>query len=397
MKFFPKVTPKNANLYKPDENPYPSQEAVNNMPDIYWHKFNNELCLRYQIWNSDTIKHSYNESEKTFFQSDNNKLKRIIISHGFGEHILVYARLLNDLLKKFKDIEVCIFEYGGSGLGLPVETLKKEYQEKITNYNEDFIYPGPLSEQALYEAAGNKGNTNRDKQLFQLAHFVKFFKSGNAVGQIPENPNNCETILFGHSLGSQLATEYAFKYVPFDLALKDKSVKEKYLVDNLILCAPLYLLSSPTRPPSPLLYISKMLSKLMPNVKIDSELSVEEITDDKSMQRFFLNDYPYLVPCIGSILMFYQMISTGENMSSGDFFKKNKEAPRELLPKNVKWVHGDADGVNDINGTKNVVEIVKETFGESITGQFKTIKNGKHSLFACTDDIYNDFLSYISS
>ncbi|KAL6933725.1 hypothetical protein ACO0R3_001501 [Hanseniaspora guilliermondii] len=397
MKFFPKVTPQDAILYKPNENPYPSREAVENSPAIYWHRFDKNLCLRYQVWNSNTIKNSYKDLEQSSFQSDNNKFKRIIISHGFGEHIMIYARFLNDLLKKFKNIEVCIFEYEGSGLGLPIETLKREYGEKVTNYDEDFIYAGTLSEEALYKAAGNKGNTNREKQLSQLAHFVKLFKSGNAVGQIQESHENLETILFGHSLGSQLATEYAFKYVPFDLASKDKTVKENYLVDNLILCAPLYILSSPTRPPSPLIYISKMLSILIPNVKVDSELSVQEITDDKSMQNFFLNDYPYLVPCIGSILMFYQMISTGENMNSGEFFRKNKRAPKELLPKKINWVHGDADGVNDINGSKNVVRIVKETFGDSINGQFKAIKNGKHSLFACTDNIYNDFLSYIST
>jgi len=397
MKFFPKVSPEDAKLYNPIDNPYPFREAEADMPDIYWHKYDRNICIRYQVWNSKTVKNVSQDLGKTFFQSDDNKLKRIIISHGFGEHLLLYARFAHDLVRKFKNVEVCIFEYEGSGLGLPVDVLKKEYSDKDINFDEDFIYPGALSEDALYKAAGGKGNTNRDIELSQLAHFVKFFKSGKGIGQIQEPAENCDTILFGHSLGGQLATEYAFKYVPFVLASKDKLAKENYYVDSLILCAPLYILSAPTRPPSPLIYVSKLLSKMIPNVKIDAEIAVDEITDHEDMKKFVLNDYPYVNPCIGTVLMFYEMLSTGENMNNNSFFKKYKKAPEGLLPKNIKWVHGDADGVNDIAGSKNVAEIVNKTFGTLINGKFESIKNGKHSLFACTDEIYNDFLKYISS
>jgi len=49
MKFFPKVSPEDAKLYNPIDNPYPFREAEADMPDIYWHNYDRNICIRYVI------------------------------------------------------------------------------------------------------------------------------------------------------------------------------------------------------------------------------------------------------------------------------------------------------------------------------------------------------------
>lgn len=395
MKFFASVPESDSSKYQPDKYPYPYKESVENQPDIHWHiyKF---FGIRYQVWNKHTIKNNtVDDSEKKPFQSDDGKFKRVIISHGFGEHLLLYNRFAYELINKFKDIEVCVFEYRGSGLCLPVDDLIEEYNLKTADEIENLKYLHPLSNKKLFKAANMKGETNRFIQLDQLSEFVSFFKQGKGVGQTDISLIDNETILFGHSLGGQLATEYVFKHFPNNLANKTTTTAN-YYIDGLILCGPLYYLAPETRPPSALLTVSKLLSKVIPNVKVDSELSVKEIVNDVKVQEFMLNDFPYLAPCIGSILLFYEMISTGENMALDKFY--NSLTDEQYFPKKIKFVHGKEDGVNDYRGTQKVHAILGKKFkANAVDLDLLLVENGKHSLFLCDEQVFSDFFSFISS
>ncbi|OBA28797.1 hypothetical protein HANVADRAFT_5095 [Hanseniaspora valbyensis NRRL Y-1626] len=400
MKFFASVSQSDAVNYHPEDYPYPFTKSVENQPAIYWHVYNKDFGIRYQVWNKNTIKNKeLAESAKKPFQADNGKFKRIIISHGFGEHLLIYNRLAYELVTNFKDIEVCVFEYRGSGLCLPVEDLVQEYKLANVGEVEGFKYSHPLSNDKLYKATSMKGETNRVIQLDQLAEFVSFFKKRNGKGQIDIADQETETILFGHSLGGQLATEYALNYLPKTLAKQKKSIKiEDYYLDGLVLCGPLYFLAPSTRPPSVLISVSKLLSKMIPNVKVDSELAVNEITNDKQVMAFMTNDFPYLAPCIGSILMFYQMIATGEELATEKYYKNLSSKDISLLPKKITFVHGKEDGVNDYKGTQQVFNILSNKFKEGeIDLSLFLVENGKHSLFVCNELVFNDFINYISN
>ncbi|XBW37168.1 hypothetical protein QEN19_002749 [Hanseniaspora menglaensis] len=396
MKFFATVNKGDSAKYHSDKNPYPFPESVENQPDIYWHNYKNQVGIRYQVWNKNTVKScKISESAKQHFQNDTGKFKRVIISHGFGEHLLIYNRLCYQLVNQFKDIEVCVFEYIGSGMCLELDDLVQEYNLSNILEIEGVKYIEPLSKEKLFKAAHMKGDTNRKIQLEELSEFVSFFKQAKGKGQIT-SLTDVETILFGHSLGGQIATEYAFSYFPKNLSKMDNAI-ENFYIDSLALCGPLFLLAPATRPPSALLQISKMLSKVIPNVKIDSEIAVDELTNHPQVKNFMINDFPLLSPCIGSVLMLYQMISIGENMANEKYFESLTSEDEMFLPKKISLIHGSADGVNSYKGTEKVYEILKNRFdNEKLKVDLYILEKGKHSLFLCDDMIFGKFVEYLS-
>lgn len=252
---------------------------------------------------------------------------RVLIVHGFCEYHKIYYRLMDSLSQN--GIESFMFDQRGSG-----DTS-----------------PGAL-----------RGITDEETTFKDLNHFIDMnLKECQQLGR--------KLFLFGHSMGGGIVLNYGC-----DGEFKDD-------IDGIICTGPLIELHPSSQPSWMVRKIAFLLAKCFPNHRIYTGLNIEGITSDKAYQDFIANDPKSTL--IGSFRQIYDFLERGERLLADELRTRNFKTP-------VLIMHGAADGINDPNASKHLVD-KKLTHHPDKT--LKLYENARHSILSLeTDEHFNKAL-----
>ncbi len=188
---------------------------------------------------------------------------------------------------------------------------------------------------------------------------------GRFLGRAAEENPGLPMVLIGHSMGGLLALMHLQKGggPPLKAA---------------VICAPLLRLAH--QPPTWKTAVGKGLSKLMPRLRLAHGLEASGLSHDPDVVRGYDED-----PLV------FALCSTRWYTSMLEAMKTANEGPQASIP--VLWLHGDADRVNHIDGTRSFL-------GTGTAGQSLLVYPGMfHELFneVGRERVFDDVVSFLDS
>ena len=249
---------------------------------------------------------------------------KIIYVHGFAEESNVYTEFFDNLSQN--GYEVFFFDQRGAG-----ETS-----------------PGNLV-----------GLTDE----FHVFNDLDFFIKRNLDARPAANSNE-KFFLLGHSMGGGIILNYG--------------IRGKYLNDirAIVASGPLIQLHPNTQPNIVLRTLQPVISKLLPNFKIDSKLNFDYITSNERWKNYIIEHDKKLIE---SVRQFNDMFVRGDALLKPEYVAKFKDDLPLLI------VHGTNDNINDIKGSEQFFKLVPNDLGNK---HLEKIEKGRHSLFIENDELF---------
>lgn len=257
---------------------------------------------------------------------------KIIYVHGFCESLDLYIQLFDDLA--LQGYETFFFDQRGSGDTSP----GKAY-----------------------------GITNESHVFNDLDYFVEY---NLKLRKDPEE----KFFLGGHSMGGGIVLNYG---------IHGKHVKD---FKGIFACAPMVSLHPTSKPASIVKLVGSIVSKVAPNIKLDSGLKVANITHNVPYQEYVTANVK-IQPLIGSLKLFDDMMNRGDKLLKPEYAAKwNKDTALLIL-------HGSSDEINDFNGSKKFFGLLKD----GVDKEFYASEGGRHSLFIEDEEWYKPVFAKVVS
>lgn len=248
---------------------------------------------------------------------------KIIFVHGFSEHSTIYTEAFDKLSQA--GYEIFFFDQRGAGATSPGKEVGKTDEYHVFNDLEFMI-------------KHNLDNRTNPEEKF---------------------------ILGGHSMGSGIILNYGVQG------------KYKDSVKAIFAVGPLIKLHPNTEPNAILRAAAPVLTRLLPNFKIDSKLNYDYITSNERWKNYIKSHDTKL---IGTVKQFNDMFVRGEKLTKKETVSKfGPNIPLLLL-------HGTNDNINWIEGTKKFHSLLPDTTDV----EFVQVKDGRHSLLIENDEIFAD-------
>lgn len=245
---------------------------------------------------------------------------KIIYLHGFAEDSEMYIQLFDQLSKL--GYECFFFDQRGAGETSP----GKDY-----------------------------GLTNEAHVFKDLEFFIEYNL------KLRKDPTE-KFFLGGHSMGGGIVLNYG---------VIGKHIDQ---IKGIFACGPEVMLYNPDYRVKLLRPMVGILCKIVPNLKIDSQLDIDKITTDPKYREYIRANSK---PLVGSINLYGDMFIRGERLLTPEYYKKFNKSTRLLI------VHGTEDHVNDIEASKKFFDLV-----EIDDKDFFPSEGGYHSLFIEQEKLY---------
>ncbi|ODQ82390.1 hypothetical protein BABINDRAFT_29739 [Babjeviella inositovora NRRL Y-12698] len=223
---------------------------------------------------------------------------KIIIVHGFCEHVVLYTKVCDQLCSE--GYECFVFDQRGAGLTSPGK---------------------------------EKGITNDAFTYADLDQMIGL--------NLKSLPDGKKLFLFGHSMGGGILLNVGIKGV-----FRDR-------LAGIVAMGPL-IISHPKTKPNPLLRAALgQVCKILPNMKIDAKLQADYILGDSPWKQYLIDDP--LCKAVGSLRQMQDMLVRGEKLLDPEYASKMKKD----LP--VLITHGEQDYINDIKGSRQFFDMCGST------------------------------------
>ncbi|SCV01465.1 LAME_0G16380g1_1 [Lachancea meyersii CBS 8951] len=254
--------------------------------------------------NLNQLKHCFNGADFTYAkypvsssQNDSSRpvaRARVLIVHGFNEHVLLYSRLMDYLSRA--GIETFIFDQRGSGT----------------------TSTGKL-----------RGVTDEMHTFRDLDHFIEW--------NLQDKAEQTGLFLFGHSMGGGIVLNYGC------------SGKFKDQIAGIVCTGPLVTLHPHTAPMAIVSLLSPLLAKLLPRFRIDTGLDLDATTSDERYREFLSRD-PLTVPLYGSLRQIYDFLERGKRLVRDKSYVSQLQTP-------ILIFHGQDDKINDPAGSQKFFDL----------------------------------------
>lgn len=189
----------------------------------------------------------------------------------------------------------------------------------------------------------------------------------HTVSEIQSSPHPTTPVfLMGCSMGGGETLYYALH--------PDYATSCPY-VAGFIGLAPLVRLAPQTKPLSITVAAGKLVARFWPSYRLASPLNIDLMTHDNQANQEFLNDpYSRHTATLGGVA---GMFSRSEWLDGPEVVEASK-AVAARRPLRVWIAHGDADGINDFHGSKELIE--KLDVGEQGEKLLVNYPGGYHKL-----------------
>lgn len=253
---------------------------------------------------------------------------KIVYAHGFCEESTIYTEFFDRLSQQ--GYEIFFFDQRGAGATSPGKLFG------ITDEHHTFDDLNFMIKRVL------DARTDESEKIF----------------------------LGGHSMGGGIALNYGIygKY-------RDQ-------IRGIFVSGPLVTLHPKTQPNIVLRTLQPVINTLMPKFKIDSKLDYDYITSHEGWKKYIMSNEGKL---IGSVRQFNDMFKRGEALTRPEHVRKFLSSIPVLL------LHGEADYINNIEGSKKFVSLLPE----AVEKTFVPVADGRHSLFLEREEIFAPVLQQV--
>jgi Lysophospholipase len=249
---------------------------------------------------------------------------KIVYVHGFAEDSSLYVEFFDKL--STTGYEIFFFDQRGAGETSPGSLVGKTDEHHVFN-DLDFMIKHTLDTR-----------TDESEKIF----------------------------LAGHSMGSGIILNYGIRG------------KYKDNVKGIAAIGPLIRLHPKTEPNVVLRVLAPVISKLVPNLKIDSKLNIDYVTSNVAWQDYIR---VHSAKLIGTTRQFHDMFTRGAALLDPEYVGKfNPEIA-------VFVAHGTDDNINWIKGSEEFVALLKP----NVDKKFVKIEGGRHSLAIEKAEIFAKF------
>lgn len=246
---------------------------------------------------------------------------KVIFVHGFAEYSTLYTHFFDKLSQE--GYEIFFFDQRGAGETSPGAEVGKTDEYHVFN-DLDFMI-----------------KTNLDKRTNPAEKFV----------------------LMGHSMGGGICLNYGIRG------------KYKEHIRNIVTCGPLVTIHERSQPNIVLRTFAPVVSKLVPNWKIDTKLNYDFITSNEGWKKYIrLHD----TKLVGTARQLCDMLNRGEALLKKDYAARfDPDIPLLLL-------HGTEDNINDFESSRKFFELLSD----NVEKKFLPVEGGLHSLFIENEKIF---------
>lgn len=276
------------------------------------------------------VKHNGANFKTVEYEHSGEYKGTIIFVHGFAEQSDLYIEFFDKLAQKGFDI--FFFDQRGAGETSP----GKEY-----------------------------GKTDEKFQMGDLDFFIDY--NSKKAGK-----ENEKFFLMGHSMGGAIILNYGI------------IGKHKDKIRGIVSNGPMIASHPNTAPSAVVMFLSPVINKLVPNLKVDSKLDINYITSNKKWQDYIKAHDAKL---IGTIRLFNDMFARGDLLKKPAHVKNWSPSIPLLL------IHGNDDSINDYKYSKKFYEYLPK----GIDKEYYEIEGGRHSTFIESDEITEKVLDKVVS
>lgn len=247
----------------------------------------------------------------------------IVYVHGFAEHSEIYTEFFDKLSRQ--GYEIFFFDQRGAGETSPGKLIGRT-DEYHTFRDLDFMIKKVLD-----------ARQDKTEKLY----------------------------LGGHSMGGGIVLNYAI------------SGTHRNELRGVFACAPLVTLHPKSQPNIVLRGLQPVINKLIPTLKIDSQLNYDYITSNEGWKKYIEGGDTKL---IGTVRQYNDMFVRGKKLLD----KQYVNGFVRTVP--LLTLHGTLDYINDLEGTKKFVALLPA----DVNLELYSVKDGRHSLFIENETIFAD-------